>query len=116
MQKSDGLALFLEEADEILVPAVVLGELYAGFAMGSRYGENCRELEEFLSQSGAVVIPVDTDVASRYGLVVKHLRRQGTPIPTNDIWTAATVLETGARLVTYDTHFDLVPGLAVVAP
>jgi len=37
-------------------------------------------------------------------------------MPTNDIWIAATVLETGARLVSYDGHFTVVPGVQVEAP
>ena len=44
------------------------------------------------------------------------LRRQGTPIPTNDLWIAATALETGARLISYDARFQHVPGLIVIAP
>ena len=39
-----------------------------------------------------------------------------TPIPENDIWIAATALETGARLVSYDSHFDHVGGLIRLAP
>jgi tRNA(fMet)-specific endonuclease VapC len=47
---------------------------------------------------------------------VRDLRRQGTPLPTNDLWIAATALETGTRLVSYDIHFQHVPGLIVIAP
>ena len=48
--------------------------------------------------------------------LVRDLRQQGTPIPTNDLWIVATALETGARLVSYDVHFQHVPGLIVIAP
>ena len=44
------------------------------------------------------------------------LAKKGTPIPENDIWIAATALETGARLVSYDSHFDHVGGLIRLAP
>jgi tRNA(fMet)-specific endonuclease VapC len=44
------------------------------------------------------------------------LRKQGAPLPTNDIWIAAVALETGSRLVAYDDHFDCIPGLIVIAP
>jgi tRNA(fMet)-specific endonuclease VapC len=47
---------------------------------------------------------------------VTSLKRQGTPIPTNDIWIAATALENGGRIVAYDSHFEAVPGLIVEAP
>ncbi|MFH1760016.1 MAG: PIN domain-containing protein [bacterium] len=44
------------------------------------------------------------------------LKEQGTPIPTNDIWIAATAFEMGARLITYDKHFNNVPGLVIQSP
>lgn len=113
---SDALQQLLEEAETILVPSVVLGELAAGFEMGSKREKNFRLLNEFLDVSGTETATVNRDVAERYGLLVKVLRQNGTPIPTNDIWIAATALETGARLVTYDAHFDVVPGLYVLAP
>ena len=100
----------------IHVPTVVLGELFAGFRLGSRYGENCLELEEFLELPGVRIAPPDRDVAERYGLLVAELRQQGKPIPTNDVWIAATALEAGARLLSCDTHFHHVPGLMVIAP
>jgi len=106
----------LEEAEIIHVPTIVLGELHAGFCLGSRHAENCRDLEAFLEMPGVKTTPPSEDVAERYGYLVRDLRRQGTPIPTNDLWIAATALETGARLVSYDAHFQQVPGLIVIAP
>lgn len=106
----------LESADEILVPATVLGELHAGFERGSRRQANREQLAAFLSQPGVDSLIVDDGVAERYGLLVSQLSRAGTPIPTNDIWIAAAAMETGARLVSYDAHFAAVPGLLVIAP
>ncbi len=110
------LTHLLESVDDVLVPATVLGELHAGFELGARCAANRRQLADFLAQSGVGTIPVTTDIAERYGILVSHLTRQGTPLPTNDIWIAATVLETGARLVTYDSHFEKIPGLIVLCP
>ena len=106
----------MEEADTIYVPATVLGELYAGFEMGSRRRENAALLGEFLQQPAVTVVLVDDDVAQRYGRIVQQLRAQGTPIPTNDIWIAAAALETGSRLLAYDLHFEHVPGVFVESP
>ena len=104
----------LESADSVVVPTVVLGELYAGFAAGSREHANLTELERFLDKPGVVVHAVTAGVALRYGRVVHTLRVSGTPIPTNDVWVAATTLECGAHLVTLDSHFNTVPTLVVV--
>ena len=35
----------------------------------------------------------------------------GHAVPENDIWIAATALETGTRLLTRDAHFNFVGGL-----
>ncbi|MBR1609597.1 MAG: PIN domain-containing protein [Kiritimatiellae bacterium] len=51
-----------------------------------------------------------------YGYVKAALKKNGTPIPENDIWIAATALETGSRLVTYDSDFANVGGLVVISP
>ena len=103
----------LESADVAIIPTVVLGELYAGFAAGSRQQANLSELEKFLGMPGVQVFSVTAGVAARYGSVFHALRRAGTPIPTNDIWIAAIALECGARLVTLDAHFDAIPTLFV---
>ena len=110
------LTQLLESCEEVLLSATVLGELHAGFELGSRRETNRRQLGEFLALPGVETIPVTTDIAERYGILISQLTRQGTPIPTNDIWIAAAALETGSRLVTYDSHFRHVPGLIVLGP
>jgi predicted nucleic acid-binding protein len=110
------LTELLEAAEEVLVPATVLGELHAGFEMGSRREVNRRQLTEFLALPGVETLAITPDIAERYGILVGQLVRQGTPIPTNDIWIAAAALETGARLVTADPHFNHVPGLITLNP
>lgn len=110
------LQVCLEEADLLVIPVVVLGELHAGFERGSRKADNEARLEAFLEAPGVRIQDMNWDIARRYGLLVEQLRRAGTPIPTNDIWVAATALELGARLVSYDEHFQQVPGLIVEGP
>lgn len=110
------LTQLLESCEEVLLSATVLGELHAGFELGSRRETNRSQLGEFLALPGVETIPVTTDIAERYGILISQLTRQGTPISTNDIWIAAAALETGSRLVTYDSHFRHVPGLIVLGP
>ena len=116
MRGREPLKVRLEEAYTVYVPATVLGELYAGFEMGSRLRNNAAELHEFLEQPDVSVIHTSENVAERYGKLVLQLRVQETPIPTNDIWIAAAALETGSCLLGYDTHFEHVPGLIVESP
>ena len=104
----------LENADEVFIPATVLGELYSGFQIGSLTEKNLLELDDFLSKPGISVIAIDKDISFRYGFIVKDLRKQGTPIPTNDIWIAAANMEKGALLLSRDKHFSNIPGLMVL--
>ncbi len=110
------VAALVEEADEILVPATVFGELVFGFLNGAKFRRNEDALDRFLQEDGVVLQPVTRDIAERYGYVKASLKRKGTPIPENDIWIAATALETGSRLVSYDTDFDRVDGILRIAP
>lgn len=104
----------LENSDELLIPAVVLGELYAGFYIGTRLKENLKELDQFLSIPGVYTVKIDREIADRYGVLIKTLKEQGTPIPTNDVWIAATALENGTKLATYDAHFNNIAGIVKV--
>jgi tRNA(fMet)-specific endonuclease VapC len=56
----------------------------------------------------------DWSGADTYGLLYRGLRQQGTPIPSNDLWIAASCLKHGAVLFRLDGHFERVPGLRVV--
>jgi len=104
----------LETTDEIYVPAIVMGELYAGFQLGARLRDNTKDLKEFIEQPGIYIIDINDSIAERYGALIKILKDNGTPIPTNDIWIAATALEHGARIATFDSHFKLIPGLMTI--
>ena len=110
------VASLVEEADEVLLPATVFGELMFGFLHGTHFAENETSLKRFLEEDGVSFQPVNRDIAERYGYVKVALARNGTPIPENDIWIAATALETGSRLVSFDTDFDRVGGLVRIAP
>jgi len=103
-------------AEVVLFSAVVAGELLFGFRYGSRTEVNTRELEAFLADPRVTLVDVGLVTADRFGMVATALRRAGTPIPTNDIWIAAHAMEHGAYLVSYDQHFERVPGLAWIDP
>lgn len=102
--------------DRVLMSAIVVGEILAGFRGGSCGSQNRREFGRFLQSPFVEFIPVTATTADRYSRVFSTLRKKGTPIPTNDLWIAAHVLETGADLVTYDRHFEHVDGLVWLTP
>ncbi len=83
----------LQHAPSIIVCATVLGELLAGFAAGRRESINRSELTQFLNVPRVQVVPSTAATADLYALVYAALRRKGQPIPTNDLWIAASSLE-----------------------
>lgn len=99
----------LDRAEWIGFPAIVIGELCAGFSQGSRLVENLTELDEFLALPVVETLPVDRQIAEIFGDIVADLRRRGKPVPVNDIWIAATCARAGATLLTWDAHFRLIP-------
>ena len=105
-------------ADRVYLPTIVLGELEAAFRRGLRTSDNRAKLEEFLREDFVGVLPVTADVARRYGELFAELRTAGTPIPINDIWIAATTIDAGAELVTFDTNFQQIARLdrTILAP
>jgi tRNA(fMet)-specific endonuclease VapC len=104
----------IEEADEVFLPFVVLGELRAGFAVGSQGARNEAVLRRFLLKPGVTILYADEQTTHHYAAVYRQLRKQGTPIPTNDMWIAALVLEHSLVLFARDVHFDALPQLTRV--
>jgi predicted nucleic acid-binding protein len=105
----------LQHAPVIIVCVTVLGELLGGFAAGQRESHNRSELTQFLNTPRVKVVPGTTATADLYALVYAALRRKGQPIPTNDLWIAASSLEHGAALLTLDVHFHNIDGLSAGA-
>lgn len=98
-------------ARTVALSVITLGELEAGALIGKRTQENRTALADFLSAPFVTVLPATADVSRVYGRLFAALRKAGTPIGTNDIWIAATAIEAGAHLVTFDQDFARVAGL-----
>lgn len=96
----------IDQAEWVGVPTIALGELRTGFVLGGRRARNERQLEEFLANPLVEVLPVDSEATRHYAEIVADLRRAGTPLPTNDIWIAATAARSGATVLTCDSHFN----------
>jgi tRNA(fMet)-specific endonuclease VapC len=105
----------LSTADELCFSVTVLGELLAGFAAGTKEARNREELSSFLESPRVQVYQITEITADCYALIYASLRRKGQPIPTNDLWIAASALEHGAAILTLDAHFKHIEGLRVGA-
>ena len=102
----------LRSAHEILVPLVVVAEQRAGFAHGSRREKNEQVLTRFLNAKGIEVLCPDEQTTRVYAELYAYLQKKGTPIPTNDLWIAALVVQHNAVLFERDSDFDRLPQVA----
>jgi len=98
-------------AETVYMSIFVLGELYAGFAGGTRERDNKDALNSFLLKPTVKILNATSETARIFGSVKQNLKKAGTPIPINDVWIAAHAFETGSTLVTYDSHFTKIAGL-----
>ncbi len=103
----------IANADQVLLVSVVAGELYFGAINSAHPDQNYQQIENFISS--VAVLPIDIEVARRYGRMGWELQKAGTKIPQNDMWVAATALRHGLTLSTRDSHFQYVQGLKTVA-
>jgi predicted nucleic acid-binding protein len=100
-------------APEIALNATVLGELLAGFASGAHAARNRRELAAFLHSPRVRQLVVDDETAEHYAVLFAGLRKKGRPVPTNDLWIAASAMQHGYAVFTFDKHFAEMDNLIV---
>ena len=105
------LADLLGACEEVWIPLVVLGEIKAGFYGGAQNHRNQSLLERFLAKPTVGVLEPHRETAEQYARLFVQLKRAGTPVPDNDLWIAALVLEHGLTLITRDRHFRNIPQL-----
>ncbi len=103
----------LRHTEEILLPSIVLGELLGGFEAGGRSRRNRDELRLFLESPRVRIVSITEGTADRYAVIYASLRSVGKPIPTNDLWIAASTMEHGTELVTLDRDFSQVAQILV---
>ncbi len=99
--------------DFIGIDVTVLGELLSGFAAGRIARRNRKELEQFINNPRVKILNHNINTAEFYAQLYKNLRAKGKPIPTNDMWIAATALQHGLAVFSLDSHFKEISGLAV---
>lgn len=100
-----GIKEAVQQADEIVFNPVVLGELKACFLMGKNEKRNRGILRDFLSSPRVIIAEIDEETSERYAVIVQSLRMKGTPIPTNDLWIAASAMQHGLKILTTDKHY-----------
>jgi len=112
-RNNSNISEVLRQADSITLNIVVIAELLAGFKGGMREAINRKELDQFLDSPRVELLTLDESSADFFALVFNNLKTIGKPIPTNDIWIAASAMQYGRTLVTLDSHFSYIAGLSL---
>ena len=102
--------------DRVILPATVIGEYRAGITDSRQGRENAQKLETYMGRATVESVPMTNITAEYYAKVFQTLKAKGQPIPQNDMWIAASALEHGADIDTYDPHFRFIPMLTVLIP
>ena len=82
---------------------------------GTRQIQNEALLSSLLCRETVAILYADRETAEHYARLFVQLKRAGTPVPDNDLWIAALVMEHDLALITRDRHFDYIPQLRRVS-
>ena len=110
----DELGKVLSKYDELVVSPIILGEYRAGISATKKGRESQAALEQFLETDSVREVEMTGKTSIYYAKIFQDLKAKGKPIPTNDMWIAATALERGLELCSFDDHFSNVAMLQFV--
>lgn len=115
LQNGGDLAQVLGRFDRLVIPFAVDAEFRAGLDLTTHSGRHHLQiLEAFLAEPSVEYATADSVISQKYAMVYQVLRKQGTPIPVNDIWIASVALVRNTPVCTFDRHFRHVPLLDVI--
>jgi predicted nucleic acid-binding protein len=110
LRGDEQIAKIIAEYETVTVPTIVIGEYKAGVDPDTRAGRiQLSMLESFLEDVAVKVVEISEDIADGYARIFRVLRKNGTPIPQNDLWIAACAITKGAVVCSLDSHFANVP-------
>ena len=82
--------------------------------LGTKEEQNKNEFYEFIDSPRLSVFEIGEMTAAHYSNIFLQLKKPGKPIPTNDNWIAASAMENGMPLATFDKNFTNIQGLLLV--
>jgi tRNA(fMet)-specific endonuclease VapC len=91
------------------LPVIVLGEYHFGLLQSREREKRLAWLESLITYWP--VLDISRATAQSYSHVRQLLKRNATPIPSNDTWIAALALEHELPILSSDSHFDVIPGV-----
>lgn len=104
----------LPTTDKVIICPVVRGEIRYGIEQLVQ-GRRRQELENQAAPLFAIIPcePIPETAADHYAGIKLARQREGLTLDENDLWIAATAFALSATLVTRDSDFQQIDGLAV---
>ncbi|MEQ8469614.1 MAG: PIN domain-containing protein [Marinoscillum sp.] len=96
----------------ILIPSIVVGELFYGANLSAKRRLRVIEVSNFIQNH--IVVDVNAETSEFYGSLKAELKQAGTPIPENDVWIAALSKQHSLILATKDNHFTKAKSIKVI--
>lgn len=112
--RGDEAITSLFESKKVLIPSIVMGELYVSVYLSTiteKQDVRLQEIDKLIDLFE--IIFVDTSISKVYGQIKAELKLKGTPIPENDIWIAAIARQLKLQLISRDKHFGYVQRLTI---
>jgi hypothetical protein len=94
------------------ISVVTLAELRAGVLAAPDVATRDRRLLTLESLAGAAILAIDEAVARTWAAMRTYLAASERRMGTNDMWIAATAATRGVPVITQDTDFDPLSGVA----
>ena len=103
---------FDEQAEQLCISTITLGELLYGVENSARSEQNREAVEHFAGR--IEILPFSPRAAAHYGQVRAALRRAGRPVGVHDLLIGAHARSEGLTLATNNVReFERIPGLMV---
>jgi len=103
----------IDKSSKVYLSATIVGELFYGAQYSIQVENNIKNIDKLTSAYD--VLNIDAETSAIYGKIKSILRKNGTPIPENDIWIASTAIQHKLTLSTRDKHFNVIENLSLLA-
>ncbi len=100
---------------DYVLPLAGDAELRFGFKLGNRELLNLDNYEAAKKLYNLRIVTPNQDTASIYADLATWCRKNGISLSHNDLWIAATCVQSGGQLLTLDKDFVNLPQLGLVA-
>jgi len=103
----------IDDDDDVAVAAVTVAELKVGVQMARGRRRDKRERFVAAVLDTVAIEPYDLDIIEAHAALLVHVRRAGTPRGAHDLIIAATARAKERRVLSLDSGFAGLPGVAI---